>query len=126
MLMLCKLLITNRAQVVGWPPIRSFRKNTLATKKEEVGGFYVKVSMDGAPYLRKIDLNTLCTYAHLSSALQKMFTCFTIGIFSIPFISPNHLDYIDLDFPVYRTIWAGTSRKRPSHRDPLDGSPPWL
>lgn len=78
----------SKAQVVGWPPIRSFRKNTLATnqpKNDDAGGksgsgcLYVKVSMDGAPYLRKIDLKTYCSYAEISSALEKMFSCFTIG-----------------------------------------------
>ncbi|XP_022886908.1 auxin-responsive protein IAA8-like [Olea europaea var. sylvestris] len=78
----------SKAQVVGWPPIRSFRKNTLATNlsknnddegKSGVGSLYVKVSMDGAPYLRKIDLKTYCSYKELSSALEKMFSCFTIG-----------------------------------------------
>ena len=77
-----------RAQVVGWPPIRSFRKNTLATSSknnEEVdgkpgpGALFVKVSMDGAPYLRKVDLRSYSTYQELSSALEKMFSCFTIG-----------------------------------------------
>lgn len=78
-----------KAQVVGWPPIRSFRKNTLATnltKKADVaeassstGCLYVKVSMDGAPYLRKVDLKTYSNYTELSSALEKMFSCFTIG-----------------------------------------------
>ncbi|CAN1289802.1 Auxin-responsive protein IAA8, partial [Linum perenne] len=71
---------SGRAQVVGWPPIRSFRKNT-----EEVDGkagataLYVKVSMDGAPYLRKVDLRNYSAYKELSSALEKMFSCFTIG-----------------------------------------------
>ncbi|XP_021832491.1 auxin-responsive protein IAA9-like [Prunus avium] len=77
-----------KAQVVGWPPIRSFRKNSLATtskNNDEVngkpgpGGLFVKVSMDGAPYLRKVDLRTYSTYQELSSALEKMFSCFTIG-----------------------------------------------
>lgn len=77
-----------RAQVVGWPPIRSFRKNTLATtlkNNDEVdgkpgpGALFVKVSMDGAPYLRKVDLRTYSTYRELSSALEKMFSCFTLG-----------------------------------------------
>ncbi|WOG99202.1 hypothetical protein DCAR_0518550 [Daucus carota subsp. sativus] len=76
------------AQVVGWPPIKSYRKNTLAPnicKKADVakdlntGYIYVKVSMDGAPYLRKVDLKTCCNYAELSSALESMFSCFTIG-----------------------------------------------
>lgn len=77
-----------KAQVVGWPPIRSFRKNTLATTsknndeaegKANPGALFVKVSMDGAPYLRKVDLRTYSTYQELSSALEKMFSCFTIG-----------------------------------------------
>ncbi|XP_060172842.1 auxin-responsive protein IAA27-like [Lycium barbarum] len=78
----------SKAQVVGWPPIRSFRKNTLASNSstnnetERKSGrecLYVKVSMDGAPYLRKVDVNTYTNYAELSSALEKMFSCFTIG-----------------------------------------------
>ncbi|CAK9150606.1 unnamed protein product [Ilex paraguariensis] len=77
-----------KAQVVGWPPIRSFRKNTLATtskNNDEVdgkpgpGALFVKVSMDGAPYLRKVDLRTYSTYQELSSGLEKMFSCFTLG-----------------------------------------------
>lgn len=77
-----------KAQVVGWPPIRSFRKNTLATtskNNDEVDGkpgpgtLFVKVSMDGAPYLRKVDLRLYSTYQELSTALEKMFSCFTIG-----------------------------------------------
>lgn len=83
----------NRAQVVGWPPIRSFRKNTMATSsaknnddcegKVGAGCLYVKVSMDGAPYLRKVDLKIYSNYMELSSALEKMFSCFTIGTLSL-------------------------------------------
>ncbi|GFS41208.1 S-adenosyl-L-methionine-dependent methyltransferases superfamily protein [Actinidia rufa] len=43
------------------------------------GCLYIKVSMEGAPYLRKVDLKTYGSYAELSSALEKMFSCFTIG-----------------------------------------------
>ncbi|ESR40166.1 auxin-responsive protein IAA8 [Citrus sinensis] len=78
-----------KAQVVGWPPIRSFRKNTMASNlvknndaaegKSGSGCLYVKVSMDGAPYLRKVDLKIYSNYMELSSALEKMFSCFTIG-----------------------------------------------
>ncbi|CAL5438349.1 unnamed protein product [Camellia sinensis] len=78
-----------KTQVVGWPPIRSFRKNSMASnhpKNDENGDaklgsgcLYVKVSMDGAPYLRKVDLKTYGSYTELSSALEKMFSCFTIG-----------------------------------------------
>ncbi|KAL8130565.1 hypothetical protein V2J09_019720 [Rumex salicifolius] len=77
----------SKAQVVGWPPIRSFRKNSLAAtsknaeadKKAGPGALFVKVSMDGAPYLRKIDLKAYTAYQELSSSLEKMFSCFTIG-----------------------------------------------
>ncbi|KAL4335851.1 hypothetical protein GQ457_07G031710 [Hibiscus cannabinus] len=74
----------SKAQVVGWPPIRSFRKNSMASNlaknsDEGAGCLYVKVSMDGAPYLRKVDLKTYNNYMEFSSALEKMFSCFTIG-----------------------------------------------
>ncbi|XP_010683059.2 auxin-responsive protein IAA9 isoform X1 [Beta vulgaris subsp. vulgaris] len=68
-----------KAQVVGWPPIRSFRKNTLATTSKKTDPLFVKVSMDGAPYLRKVDLRAYATYQELSSGLEKMFSCFTLG-----------------------------------------------
>ncbi|WOL09319.1 hypothetical protein Cni_G18072 [Canna indica] len=78
-----------KAQVVGWPPIRSYRKNTMATNpsknkedtdgKQGAGCLYVKVSMDGAPYLRKVDLKTYGNYKEFSLALEKMFSGFTMG-----------------------------------------------
>ncbi|GAV71414.1 LOW QUALITY PROTEIN: AUX_IAA domain-containing protein, partial [Cephalotus follicularis] len=76
------------AQVVGWPPIRSFRKNSLATTSRindevdgKVGlGLFVKVCIDGVPYLRKVHLKNYSKYQELSSALEKkMFSSFTIG-----------------------------------------------
>ncbi|KAI3495842.1 hypothetical protein L1887_38188 [Cichorium endivia] len=76
----------SKGQVVGWPPIRSFRKNSMATKQTkndvEMGSncVYVKVSMDGAPYLRKVDLKIYSSYLDLSSALEKMFSSFTLGL----------------------------------------------
>ncbi|XP_006656052.2 auxin-responsive protein IAA21 [Oryza brachyantha] len=83
-----------KAQVVGWPPIRSYRKNTMAMTQPALKGkddgevkqqppasgcLYVKVSMDGAPYLRKVDLKMYKNYKELSLALEKMFSCFTVG-----------------------------------------------
>lgn len=41
------------------------------------GSAFVKVSMDGAPYLRKVDLKMYNTYKDLSIALQKMFSTFS-------------------------------------------------
>ncbi|KAL6637259.1 hypothetical protein ACP70R_024831 [Stipagrostis hirtigluma subsp. patula] len=76
-----------KAQAVGWPPVRSFRKNVLAVQSQKGGGkddagagaALVKVSMDGAPYLRKVDLRVYRSYQELSMALEKMFGSFTIG-----------------------------------------------
>lgn len=65
---------TSKAQVVGWPPVRSYRKNVLQAS-------YVKVSMDGAAYLRKIDLNLYKSYTELLKALENMFKC-SIGVYS--------------------------------------------
>ncbi|CAL0316605.1 unnamed protein product [Lupinus luteus] len=95
----------SKAQVVGWPPVRSYRRNIVnnvqrsnneeAEKKATITattttiannnggnssiGAFVKVSMDGAPYLRKVDLKLYKSYQELSDALAKMFSSFTIG-----------------------------------------------
>ncbi|XP_075491945.1 auxin-induced protein 22D-like [Primulina tabacum] len=72
----------HKAQVVGWPPVQSYRKNVLMKKLEsEASGMFVKVSMDGAPYLRKIDLKSYKNYFDLLKALENMFKC-TIGGYS--------------------------------------------
>jgi len=71
-----------KTQVVGWPPIRSYRKNSFQQRKTEgESGMYVKVSMDGAPYLRKIDLKMYNGYTELLKALENMFKL-TIGVYS--------------------------------------------
>ncbi|CAL1396491.1 unnamed protein product [Linum trigynum] len=72
-----------KAQIVGWPPIRSYRKNSLQAKNSEgeASGMYVKVSMDGAPYLRKIDLKVYRDYPELLKALEAMFK-FAAGVYS--------------------------------------------
>lgn len=57
----------------------STKNNEEDEGKPGFGCLYVKVSMDGAPYLRKIDLKIYNNYKDLSSALENMFTCFTIG-----------------------------------------------
>lgn len=55
------------------------KNNEDTEDKSGTGCLYVKVSMDGAPYLRKVDLKTCSNYMELSLALEKMFSCFTIG-----------------------------------------------
>jgi len=73
------IFLTCRAKIVGWPPIRSYRKNSL--QEAEASGIYVKVSLDGAPYLRKIDLRVYGGYEQLLKALESMFKL-TIGDYS--------------------------------------------
>ncbi|XP_047092780.1 auxin-responsive protein IAA14-like [Lolium rigidum] len=92
----------SKVQVVGWPPVCTYRKSTFqsatstststaekekegageaaaAGKRPGGGGLYVKVSMDGAPYLRKVDLRTYGGYGELRAALDKLFGCFDNG-----------------------------------------------
>lgn len=64
------------------------QKNDAAEAEAKSGCLYVKVSMEGAPYLRKVDLNSFTTYKDLSLALEKMFSCFTISKYSF-----RHLIY---------------------------------
>lgn len=77
--------------VVGWPPIRSFRKNLASSsskllpesqnKKSETGvkhvvsrkGLFVKINMDGIPIGRKVDLKAFDHYEKLSSAVKELF-----------------------------------------------------
>nr|GEW89107.1 auxin-induced protein 22A [Tanacetum cinerariifolium]GEW92855.1 auxin-induced protein 22A [Tanacetum cinerariifolium]GEX07848.1 auxin-induced protein 22A [Tanacetum cinerariifolium]GEX57555.1 auxin-induced protein 22A [Tanacetum cinerariifolium] len=65
----------NTELVVGWPPVCLYRKKSVrdATK------MYVKVSMDGAPILRKVDLSCFKGYSDLGMALEKLFNCYGIG-----------------------------------------------
>lgn len=84
-----------RAQIVGWPPIRSYRKNSLHHKKgegESASQIYVKVSMDGAPYLRKVDLGVCEGYRQLLTAVENMFKL-TIGTCASD-VSHTHQVYI--------------------------------
>ncbi|KAJ9697199.1 hypothetical protein PVL29_009121 [Vitis rotundifolia] len=57
----------------------SAKDNEDAERKSGLGRLYVKVSMDGASYKRKVDLKIYCNYMELSLAMEKMFSCFTIG-----------------------------------------------
>ncbi|XP_065867571.1 auxin-responsive protein IAA26-like isoform X2 [Euphorbia lathyris] len=83
--------------VVGWPPIRSFRKNLASSSssksaidsqnespKKKVAsetavettckrGMFVKINMDGVPIGRKVDLKAYDSYEKLSSAVDELF-----------------------------------------------------
>lgn len=75
----------SKAQVVGWPPIQSYRKKNNSQPKESGNksrsgssgssgsGLFVKVNMDGAPFLRKIDLKAYESYGELLQVLEGMF-----------------------------------------------------
>ncbi|CAL9092368.1 unnamed protein product [Musa textilis] len=77
--------------LVGWPPIRTFRKN-LATGSSKLPpepqsgdlqskvklenckkGLFVKINMEGIPIGRKIDLSTYNSYEKLSLAVEEHF-----------------------------------------------------
>ncbi|KAM0956654.1 hypothetical protein COP2_025551 [Malus domestica] len=86
---------TAPAPVVGWPPVRSFRKNLAsnnsskpAVESENVvqnkvpngkpvetsrQGLFVKINMDGVPIGRKVDLGAYDSYQKLSSAVDELF-----------------------------------------------------
>lgn len=81
-----------RAQVVGWPPVKSTRKNMMKNSSK-----FVKVAVDGAPYLRKVDLEMYGSYEELLSGLENMFSC--LGICNIVkekklFDSVNGMEYV--------------------------------
>ncbi|GMH15993.1 hypothetical protein Nepgr_017834 [Nepenthes gracilis] len=83
------------AAVVGWPPLRSFRKNIAASGSTKLSpepqstipskianekpvenrhkGLFVKINMDGVPIGRKVDLNAYDSYEKLSSAVDELF-----------------------------------------------------
>lgn len=68
---------SKKNQVVGWPPVCSHRRRSSGTDRDlsETAKIYVKVSMDGAPYLRKIDLGMHKGYSDLGTAMEKLFGC---------------------------------------------------
>lgn len=75
--------------VIGWPPVRTFRRNLATSSKaslEHQNGkkaakpeqttkraSFVKINMDGIPIGRKIDLNALDSYDKLSQTVDKLF-----------------------------------------------------
>uniref|UniRef100_A0A1D1ZI57 Auxin-responsive protein n=1 Tax=Anthurium amnicola TaxID=1678845 RepID=A0A1D1ZI57_9ARAE len=79
------------APVVGWPPIRSFRKNLTSSSSKPTSlpqngnpgkaekleipskGMFVKINMDGVPIGRKVDLKAYDSYEKLSSAVDELF-----------------------------------------------------
>lgn len=86
------------APVVGWPPVRSFRRNLAhhhgssskqptepqnseASRKEKPSckNPLVKINMDGIPIGRKVDLAAYDSYERLSLGVKELFHGFLQG-----------------------------------------------
>ncbi|KAL9232050.1 hypothetical protein vseg_007198 [Gypsophila vaccaria] len=66
--------------VVGWPPVCSYRRMSIGSEKEcifeeTLSKKLVKISMDGVPFLRKIDVSCFQEYSHFVAAFEKLFGC---------------------------------------------------
>ncbi|VAI34903.1 unnamed protein product [Triticum turgidum subsp. durum] len=61
------------------PPGERARRARRARKSVEAAAF-VKVSMDGTPYLRKVDVAAYGDYLELLQELNAMFYCCSIGL----------------------------------------------
>lgn len=81
----------NKNQIVGWPPVCSYRRKSSFNGQESTK-MYVKVSMDGAPFLRKIDLTAQKCYSDLEMNLEKLFGCY--GIFGEALNDADSSEYI--------------------------------
>ncbi|KAM0912799.1 hypothetical protein ACQ4PT_012599 [Festuca glaucescens] len=83
-----KRMLAAAAPVVGWPPVRSFRRNLASSSsskrppadprngaddKTGYKGLFVKVNMDGVPIGRKVDLQAHGSYVNLSVAVDRLF-----------------------------------------------------
>ncbi|GLU22304.1 hypothetical protein SLE2022_383920 [Rubroshorea leprosula] len=87
---------TAPAPVVGWPPVRSFRRNIASGSSSKQAaespnavlskgsgekspvetsnqGLFVKINMDGVPIGRKVDLRAYGSYEKLSTAVDELF-----------------------------------------------------
>ncbi|KAI3918367.1 hypothetical protein MKX01_041687 [Papaver californicum] len=96
---------TRAPPVVGWPPVRAFRRNLISPSKQEMKAkavastkivsatddevlrkstamdtMYVKVNMEGYAVGRKINLKAHESYESLSHALQNMFHKFLSSV----------------------------------------------
>ncbi|XP_049411815.1 auxin-induced protein AUX22-like [Solanum stenotomum] len=63
----------DKNQVVGWPPVCGYRRKNNNSSNARSKKMYVKVSMDGAPFLRKVDLSIHKDYSGFVINLEKLF-----------------------------------------------------
>ncbi|KAI3775051.1 hypothetical protein L1987_49619 [Smallanthus sonchifolius] len=106
----------NMEVVVGWPPVCSYRKRTIIK-------MYVKVSMDGAPFLRKIDINGFKGYSDFIMALENE-NLFGLGDESnceyIPIYEDKNGDWMLVGFVSWE-IFTETCKRLRMKRRVLDG-----
>ncbi|CAN4099576.1 unnamed protein product [Withania somnifera] len=69
-----------KAQVVGWPPVRSFRKNVFFQKGNNNNE---DISEKGGRTIAFVKMYK--NYQQLSDSLAKMFSSFTVGTSIIPY-----------------------------------------
>ncbi|KAL4589161.1 hypothetical protein LXL04_002065 [Taraxacum kok-saghyz] len=83
--------LSEKEQVVGWPPVNFYRKNAVSSNFK-----FVKVAVDGAPYMRKVDLGSYAGYQQLLCALEDIFSCFTdSGLNENKLMDPlNQMEYV--------------------------------
>ncbi|VVB17158.1 unnamed protein product [Arabis nemorensis] len=62
------------APVVGWPPVRSSRRNLKKRESDEEKELYVKINMEGVPIGRKVNLSAFNNYQQLSHAVDQLFS----------------------------------------------------
>ncbi|CAH1425557.1 unnamed protein product [Lactuca virosa] len=81
-------------RVVGWPPVNLHRKNAVNSNFK-----FVKVAVDGAPYLRKVDLGSYTGYQQLLFALEDIFSCFTNSVLNEKKLMEKEyvITYVDKD-----------------------------
>lgn len=110
------MYIINRegSPVVGWPPVRAYRKNLSGVrqsakeaKKSKVVvdaspmTMFVKVNMEGLAVGRKIDLMAHDGYGSLSTTIQKLFCSFlSAGKYNLVNTLIGHFN--ELNFQVRR------------------------
>ncbi|KAJ0745136.1 putative transcription factor interactor and regulator AUX-IAA family [Helianthus annuus] len=102
----------NMEVAVGWPPVCSYRKRTIIK-------MYVKVSMDGAPFLRKIDINGFKGYSDFVMALEKLFGLGDECEY-IPIYEDNNGDWMLVGFVPWE-MFTETCKRLRMKKKVLDG-----
>lgn len=124
--------------MVGWPPVRSFRKNLASGSSSKLGndsttsngvalknqkcdddvktiepkrqgGMFVKINMYGVPIGRKVDLSVHTSYEQLSFTVDKLFRGLLAGKFET-FDSLLNMDTQDYSFDSLCSYFVSSKR----------------